>query len=419
MKITQTTDPAASGFRLILVEDSEVDRAAFRRHVDQVNSTRSPYTGRWSIVEFDALEQAIEHLDRPPPIAKPTVLVCDLDFSGCHDGVKLIEYATNLSVPIPCLVLSQSTDREIRSQCLRAGALAFVSKIAFDDMSAQDLKDLIIDVYCLAGARTKANKFSDWRNVLTGSVTLGHDLSRALQENLEVVQRLTDEWWNLAEAERSQLKSAIQDGHDFVETIVRDFTEATHLINEPLPPVEIFCVRHLLERVLSRRHAFWQKRYHKDSLTVIIDAPPECRCLCSETRVRRALANIIDNAVKFSPGAVDIVIRIYEYQEGEEGSYWAIEVTDNGPGVAKDELALLARPLVRLARTRNLPGSGFGLHSSVDLLRPYSSGLGGESNPRFRPASSGGLEVTMFVPKHIAEDAAIQEEFDEGVNEQS
>lgn len=391
------TEPSV--YRLILVEDSDEDRETFRAKLKEINLDRAAYNERWSITEFGGLDEAIQHLDAPLPFGRPQVLVCDLDFSGCQDGIKLVEYATNLPTPVPCLVLSQSTDRDIRSECLKAGALAFVSKLRFEDMSAQDLHELLLDVLCLWSARQAANRFSNWKHVQNGSVVLGHDLLRALNENLEVVQQLADPAQSITDDERRSVAVSFMDGHKFAETIVRDFTEAAHLI-EQVPTTDEFCAKALLEKVLSNREDFWRKRYNKTSLVVTISGPEACPCLCNETRVRRALANVIDNAVKFSIKASEIAIRILDYSGVDDARYWALQITDNGDGVPEDQLHLISSPLVRLASTAALPGWGFGLHSCVDLMRPYSTDLGGQPNPGFRNAASGGLEVTLFVPQH-------------------
>lgn len=72
----------------------------------------------------------------------------------------------------------------------------------------------------------------------------------------------------------------------------------------------------------------------------------------------RAIANLVSNAIKFSPPGEPVTIRLHRL-----GPYMAIEVTDRGPGIAKDAQARLFRPFSRVhAPASNAPaGSGLGL----------------------------------------------------------
>ena len=66
----------------------------------------------------------------------------------------------------------------------------------------------------------------------------------------------------------------------------------------------------------------------------------------------RAVSNLVDNALKFSPTStpVDVFVR---------GT--RIEVHDSGPGIAPEDRAFVFDRFYRAAATRSLPGSGLGL----------------------------------------------------------
>jgi two-component system, OmpR family, sensor histidine kinase MprB len=70
------------------------------------------------------------------------------------------------------------------------------------------------------------------------------------------------------------------------------------------------------------------------------------------SQFERALANLLDNAVKFSPETSDIEVNI----EGE-----AVEVVDHGPGIDDSEKERIFTRFYRSPSTRALPGSGLGL----------------------------------------------------------
>jgi two-component system sensor histidine kinase MprB len=68
--------------------------------------------------------------------------------------------------------------------------------------------------------------------------------------------------------------------------------------------------------------------------------------------VDRAVTNLVDNAVKFSPEgtAVEIVV------DGR-----VVSVLDRGPGVLEEDRSRVFDRFYRSASTRTMPGSGLGL----------------------------------------------------------
>ncbi|HEX3805340.1 MAG TPA: HAMP domain-containing sensor histidine kinase [Gaiellaceae bacterium] len=69
-------------------------------------------------------------------------------------------------------------------------------------------------------------------------------------------------------------------------------------------------------------------------------------------RVERAVANLLDNARKWSPqgGAIDVAVR-----------NGVVEVRDRGPGIASEDRLLVFNRFYRSARARGMPGAGLGL----------------------------------------------------------
>ncbi|MGV8966283.1 MAG: ATP-binding protein [Cellulomonas sp.] len=72
--------------------------------------------------------------------------------------------------------------------------------------------------------------------------------------------------------------------------------------------------------------------------------------------LERAVINLLDNAVKFSPPDTPVVVALRE-----DGSYAIVEVTDAGRGIAADELPRVFDRFWRSDTSRDLPGSGLGL----------------------------------------------------------
>ena len=103
--------------------------------------------------------------------------------------------------------------------------------------------------------------------------------------------------------------------------------------------------------------------------------------------LRRALQNLIDNAIKYGHGAA---IRI----EDDESTL-RLFVEDDGPGIAPDELARVTAPYYRpdASRSRETGGVGLGLSIVSDIALLH----GGELLLTNRP--QGGLCATLVLPR--------------------
>lgn len=102
--------------------------------------------------------------------------------------------------------------------------------------------------------------------------------------------------------------------------------------------------------------------------------------------LRRAVSNLIDNALKFAGSASVSAFR--------EGDWAVVEVTDDGPGVDEDELEAVFEPFHRGERSRNRETGGAGLGLAV--ARQAARAAGGDVHLINRP--EGGLIARLTAP---------------------
>ena len=76
------------------------------------------------------------------------------------------------------------------------------------------------------------------------------------------------------------------------------------------------------------------------------------RVIGARSRVERAVDNVLDNAIKWSPPGGTVDIRLADGR---------LTVRDHGPGIAPDDLPHVFDRFYRAAAARGLPGSGLGL----------------------------------------------------------
>lgn len=133
------------------------------------------------------------------------------------------------------------------------------------------------------------------------------------------------------------------------------------------------------------------------TVKVKADAPLEIRG--SRELLGQALANLIDNAIKYSTTdknvdqgpARDIVVAV----ERKKGVV-ELSIADRGPGIAEEDRGRVLDRFVRLETSRTRPGSGLGLSLAAAIARLHNGALKLEDN-------SPGLRVVFSLP--IGEDA--------------
>lgn len=114
-------------------------------------------------------------------------------------------------------------------------------------------------------------------------------------------------------------------------------------------------------------------------------------------RLGRALAHLVDNAVKFSPkgGPVELKIRKKKRAfDGDTVEAARISVLDRGPGVAPEDRERIFAPFEQGGDplTGKPSGIGIGLHEALVIARQHGGVL------EYHPRKSGGSEFRISIP---------------------
>ena len=117
--------------------------------------------------------------------------------------------------------------------------------------------------------------------------------------------------------------------------------------------------------------------------------------------VSQALANLVDNAIKYSvpEGKLNGKPAEIRVKAGNEGERIILTVEDRGPGIPQADRGRVIERFVRLEKSRSEPGSGLGLSLASAVARLHGGELKLEDNepglrsiialPRAGPAVSG------------------------------
>lgn len=114
----------------------------------------------------------------------------------------------------------------------------------------------------------------------------------------------------------------------------------------------------------------------------------------------QAFANLLDNAIKYTPEEGKITIRAFK-----ESRKWHIEIADNGPGIPESEFENVTQRFYRLDQSRTTPGSGLGLALVFAVLKLHDLELSFADN---RPGLL--VRVTLDAPRQRRRDRAVHDE---------
>jgi signal transduction histidine kinase len=109
----------------------------------------------------------------------------------------------------------------------------------------------------------------------------------------------------------------------------------------------------------------------------------------------QALANILDNAVKYTPEGGAIMLRVRRRSSGEI----EFSVTDTGPGVPDADRERVVERFVRLENSRNEPGAGLGLSLVAAVAEAHGGRLELAEGPGKVGEMGPGLRVALVLPR--------------------
>jgi signal transduction histidine kinase len=148
-------------------------------------------------------------------------------------------------------------------------------------------------------------------------------------------------------------------------------------------PVSALDLSELLRTILDEATDAWPEVAEK----VAYEGPPHLTLRARPLALKRALANLVANAVNYGGSAR---IRLTPPTDGS----LIIDVEDDGPGIAPQELDRVFEPFHRVepSRNRETGGVGLGLPIARNIFRAH----GGDVTLANRP--TGGLRATVTLP---------------------
>jgi signal transduction histidine kinase len=122
-------------------------------------------------------------------------------------------------------------------------------------------------------------------------------------------------------------------------------------------------------------------------MEVTFCGPPSLLYPCRSMSLKRAVRNLIENAVTYGKRA--------QVALGRDDQEVRIVIEDDGPGIPEADFERVFAPFVRLEESRSQETGGIGL--GMAIARSIVRGHGGDITLANRP--EGGLRVTIHLPR--------------------
>lgn len=198
----------------------------------------------------------------------------------------------------------------------------------------------------------------------------GHELRTpltSLRTNIEVLMRNRD----LAGPDREELLYDVNAQVQELSNLVGDLVDLAREDEKPDAEPELLPLDELVQRAVERA----RRRAMSIHFQVTLQ-PGVVRG--HSALLERAVMNVLDNAAKWSPTGGTVTVSLHA------DTWWHLVVSDQGPGIAPDDLPHIFERFYRAASARSLPGSGLGLaivqrvvtsqSGTVNVLAPVGKG---------------------------------------------
>jgi len=204
-------------------------------------------------------------------------------------------------------------------------------------------------------------------------------LSR-LRAELEVTLRRPRERAEYEEALRSCLSEAEQLSRLTDELLMLARLDAGGSLEAPRS-VDLIAILHEVVKRLSPQAT-------RRNVALVMDIPPEVAVNVAPAALSHVVANVLDNAVKFSPLGSEVRVGV-----AIEGGAALVVVTDAGPGIPPDEIPRLFERFYRGSAAHQMEATGVGL--GLAICRALIEGQGGTISVNSRQGNGATFRIRL------------------------
>jgi len=143
-----------------------------------------------------------------------------------------------------------------------------------------------------------------------------------------------------------------------------------------------------LAELIARVEELYRYVAEEKQIALSITCPPGLAATIDRPRIQQVLANLLDNAIKYTPSGGKVQVEAYR-----EPPYAVVAVKDSGVGIPPAEIPRIWDRLYRGDKSRTASGLGLGL----SLVKAVIEAHGGRVEVASQPGA--GSRFTLYLPR--------------------
>jgi PAS domain S-box-containing protein len=223
----------------------------------------------------------------------------------------------------------------------------------------------------LVGSCTDITRIRHYEQQKDGFIsTVSHELRTPIAAIKGYEQLLSRSKGNLdSQAQQFLERMRVQIGR--IDSIVQDLLDISRIETGKLTFKESeFEVNSLMAELITDLQLVY--RTHQ----LVLEENEQCKMFADRNRIIQLVTNLVDNAVKYSPGANKVVIRLWCDEEN-----LTVSVRDSGKGVSKDQAAFIFERFYQVNDVYKAPGLGIGLYICKEIVNRLNGKIWFDSIP--------------------------------------
>ena len=347
-----------SATHVLLVEDNPGDARLIRE------ALKDAWTGDLTLVDAGTLSEGIARLAAAPY----DVVLLDLSLPDAQNLHALTTvHARHPRTPI--VILTGLNDEARCADALQKGAQDYLVKGSVDaDAVSRSIR------YAIARAAAEQERSARIREqaarVESEAMQRARDdfllaAAHDLRTPLTIIRGYTQVLQRRATGEAAELLEAMDAAGQRMNAGINELLDVARLptgaaLELRCAPVDIVAIAY---RVASEQERISGRH------TVRLLAPEGMIVVCDAARIERVLANLISNAVKYSPPETEIIVTI-----GQEQNHAVVRVSDHGYGIPAEDLPHIFE---RFRRGANVAGHTAGVGIGLTAVKQTVEQHGG------------------------------------------
>ncbi|MCX7885981.1 MAG: hybrid sensor histidine kinase/response regulator [Verrucomicrobiae bacterium] len=302
---------------------------------------------------------------------RPDLVIVDLKMPGIS-GLEVLEQIRDFDPTIVTIMLTGFATVGSAVDAMKKGACDFLPKpITPDEFRlvvgrALERRRLILETQALRREKELLRE--------QFAAIISHELKSplgALQQHLfllaeELADKLTPEQRQRLE----RMKVRVTDLMKLIQTWLRLTYADLGKIREQFRPV-------IVAEVIAKAVESVQPEAARKAIEVIVEgADPSLRVVGEEGTLVQALVNLLNNAIKYSPGGSEVYVRAARRDDKV-----TIAVVDHGVGIPPDELPHVFEDFYRASTGKGETGTGLGLPLCKRIVEAHDGTISVSSQP--------------------------------------